>query len=133
MPSFDVDREEILVFPIDEEYLFTHYFERTDVFEDLSDYYNGDAYRFEVPADEYESVAERLREAYYEPVVVEDYEPYCVVIEKYSEHADILRQSVLNWERRGHRFFLLKSELAVKEALEQGATKLEETDMVLGL
>lgn len=135
MPSFDVDAEELYVFKIDDEYLFRAYFEHTDLFERLSEYYDDDAYRFEVPAEEYDAVAETLEEFYYEPIVVDGEEraDFCVVTGKYDEHAAILKQSVLNWERRGHRFFIMQSPLAVDEAIERGATPLDETDFVLGL
>jgi hypothetical protein len=133
MPQFDVDAERITVFCIDEEYLFSHYFDQTDVFEDLSAYYTEDAYRFEVPAEDFDAVRGRLEEAYFAPEVVTDLEPYCVVIGKYDEHAAILRESVVTWERRGHRFFVMKDDLAVKEALEQGADRVSETEFALGL
>lgn len=131
--TFDVDAERLTVFHIGEEYLFTHYFDREHLFEQLQPYYDADAYRFEVPEEKFEDVRELLTEEYFEPVVVEDLEPYCVVIEKYEKHADMLRNSVVTWERRGHKFFLLKDELSVKEALEQGATRIEETEFALGL
>lgn len=135
MPEFDVDAERITVFRIDDEYLFAHYFDRQDIFDDLSEYYNDDAYRFEVPEAEFDNVRERLADAYFEPVVVDrdDFDAYCVVKEKYTEHAEILRESVVHWERRGHLFFLMKNELAVEEALERGATRLADTDFVLGI
>ena len=66
-------------------------------------------------------------------VVVTDLEPYCVVVEKYDEHATVLKQSVATWERQGHRFFLMKDDLAVREAVERGATPVGETDFVVGL
>ncbi|MFB6201346.1 MAG: hypothetical protein ABEI98_04980 [Halorhabdus sp.] len=135
MADFDVDTEELYVFKIDDEYLFSAYFEHEDLFDRLSQYYNGDAYRFEVPADEYDAVVEALNEYYYEPIVIEadNRVDFCVVTGKYDEHAEILKRSVLNWERRGRRFFLMRSPLAVDEAIERGATPLEETDFVLGL
>lgn len=133
MPTFDVDRDEIIVFEIGDEYLFSYYFDQQDVFEDLRDYYNEDEYRFEVPADAFDTVRERLEDAYLDPVVVTDLEPYCVLIDKYDEHAEILKRSVATWERQGRRLFLMKDELAVKEALEHGATRISETDFVVGL
>lgn len=133
MPTFDIEAERLTVFHIGDEYLFTHYFDRDDIFEQLQPYYDSDAYRFEVPAEEFDEVRELLTEEYFEPVVVEDLDPYCVVIEKYDPHADILRNSVVNWERRGHKFFLLKDELSVKEALEQGARRIADTEFALGL
>lgn len=133
MPTFEVDRDEIIMFEIGDEYLFSHYFDQQDVFEDLREYYNEDEYRFEMPTDEFDTVRERLEDAYFDPVVVTDLEPYCVVIDKYDEHAAILKRSVVTWERQGRRFFLMKDELAVKEALERGATRISETDFVVGL
>ena len=133
MPEFDVERERINVFRIDDDHLFVHFFDRTDLFEAFREYYNDDAYRFEIPEGEFDEVRGRLTAEYFNPVVIEDPEPYCVVKEKYTKHADILRNSVVNWERRGHRFFIMKDELAVKEALERGPQRLEETDFVLGI
>jgi len=133
MPQFDVDAERITVFRIDNEYLFSHYFDQKDVFADLSEYYNEDAYRFEVPVEDFDAVRERLEEAYFAPEIVTDLDPYCVVIDKYDEHAAILRESVITWERRGHRFFVVKDDLAVKEALERGAERVSETEFALGL
>jgi len=133
MPTFDVDPDRITVFQVDGEYLFSHYFTRQDIFEQLSDYYNEDAYRFEIPTEEFDSVREQLADEYIELVVADELEPYCVVKDKYTEHADILRDSVLSWERDGQLFFLMKDDLSVKEAIEQGATPIEETDRVVGL
>lgn len=133
MTDFDVDPERITVFRIGEEYLFSHYSDRRDLFDDLREYYDGDDYRFEVPGDEWEAVRELLEEAYFEPAVVEELEPYCVVKEKYAQHADVLRNSVAHWERDDHLFFLVKDDLSVREAVERGAERLEDTDFVIGL
>ncbi len=133
MADFDVDRERINVFPVGTEYVFTHYFDRTDLFEEFREHYNGDEYRFEVPREEFPAVERRLSEAYFDPVVIEDLESYCVVKEQYTEHADILKDSIATWERRGHLFFLMETELSVKKSLEAGARRLEDTEFVLGL
>ena len=133
MPDFDIDKESIVVFHIGDEYLFSHYFDRQDIFTAPQEYYQDENYRFEVPEDDFESVQQRLEDAYYKLTVVGELEPYCVVIDKYDEHAEILRESVATWERRGQRFFLMKNELAVKEAIERGADRLTETEFVLGL
>lgn len=133
MSSFNVDRERILVFPVDDGYLFRKYFEHTDLFEQLREYYNDSAYRFEVPREAFDDVAEILREAYFEPVTVDDIDEYCVVKEQYQEYAPILRLSVMHWERRGYNFFVMKDELSVEEAIERGATRLSEADLVSGL
>ena len=133
MPEFDVATEQITVFRVDDDYLFKHFFERADIFEELSDYYDQTEYRFTIPADEFDEVCEFLEGEYYEPVVVEELEPYCVVKEKYTKHADILRNSVANWERDGQLFFLMKDELSVREAVEKGARRIGETEFVVGL
>jgi hypothetical protein len=127
------DPDQFLVFAVDDEYLFSQYFDRTDVFEDLREYYNDTEYRFEVPDAEFDAVRERLEDAHYEPVVVTDLEPYSVVIDKYDEHAEILKRSVATWQRRGRRFFLMKSDLAVKEAVKRGAKRVGDTDFVVGI
>jgi len=133
MPAFDVDPESLTVFAVGDDYLFAHYFDRRDLFTELSEYYDEDEYRFEVPAAAFPAVRDRLEDAAYDPQVVTDLEPYCVVVEKYDKHAAILKESVANWERRGHRFFLLKDAFAVEKALERGATAIEETEFVVGL
>lgn len=133
MATFDVDPERILVFNLGDEYIFKHYFQRRDLFEALQEYYNGDTYRFEVPADELAAIREELAEEYYELELIENLEPYCVVKDQYTDHAAILRESVANWTRDGYHFFLMKNELAVKTALEHGATRISETDLVVGV
>ena len=133
MPSFGIDPERINLFDVGGRYLFKHYFERTDIFDALSEYYNGDEYRFEVPTDELEEVRDTLDERYYELVAIDDPEPYCVVKEQYTPHAAILRNSVAHWSRDDHNFFLMKDELSVHEALEAGAKPVSETSFVVGL
>lgn len=71
-------------------------------FERLQEYYTHDAYRFEVPAKKFEAVREMLADGYYELIVVDDLDPYCVVKEAYTLHAAILRLSVVHWSRDGH-------------------------------
>ena len=127
------EREPIYVFKIDDAYLFTHYFARTDVFSELQMYYDDDEYRFEVPEDEFPRVLEVLEQNYYGPIRVEDIKKFAVVKEEYTEHTDILRNSVMHWNRDGYDFFVMQSPQAVEEAVEQGATPIEETDLVLGL
>lgn len=133
MPEFDVDAEPIYVFEIDDTYLFKYYFERQDVFSELSEYYDDAAYRFEVPTADFENIRDLLEDNYYEPTIVEDIEAFSVVIEQYSKHADILRNSVIHWTRDGYYFCVIQDPLAVDQAVEQGATRLEDTDLVLGL
>ena len=127
------DREPIYVFNIDVSYLFTHYFARTDIFSELQEYYTDDEYRFEVPEEDFPRVLELLEKNHYKPIKVGDIAEFAVVKDQYTEHADILRNSVLHWSRDGYNFFVMQSPRAVEEAVEQGATLLEDTDLVLGL
>lgn len=133
MTTFDIEMEPLTVFEVGDECLFIQYSDNQALFEDLLKYYNDEAYRFEVPASEFGAVANRLEEAYFEPTVVTELEPYCVLIEKYDNHAEILKHSVATWERDGKRFFLMKDELAVKDAIERGAMPTSKMDSVVGL
>jgi hypothetical protein len=88
LPTFDIEPEEIIVFPVEDEYWFSHYFDREDLFERLREYYNAEAYRFEIPAEEFEPVREELAGEYIDLVVAETLDSYCVVTEQYTEYGD---------------------------------------------
>jgi len=134
MADFDVDPEPIHVFLLDGTYVFKHYFELNDLFDALSEFYDGDEYRFEVPEHAWDDVAAVLREYHYDPTVVDDVATFVVVKEQYTQHAKILKNSVANWTRRGHNFFLMKEPLAVERAVqEHGATPVAETDLAVGI
>lgn len=133
MPEFDVDKEPIYVFELDDTYLFKYYFERTDIFDTLREYYEDEEYRFEIPAEEFPEVQDLLENNYYKPIFVDDVENFAVVKEQYTEHADILRNAVMHWTREGYHFFIMQDPVAVDQAVEQGATRLEEIDLVLGI
>jgi len=130
MPTFDVDATEIPVFEVNGIYVFKHYFEDADVFEQLEAYYNESAYRFELPTDDdLASVADVLADHFFELAVVEEIEPYCVAINKYEDHADILRNAVVTVTRGDIKIFLMKDELSAEQAIENGATRLTDTDL----
>jgi hypothetical protein len=131
MPA--TDSRTITAFHIGEEYVFSHYFERDHVFDRVREHYDDDGYRFEVPEAAFDEVRPFLEAEGFRVEVVENPEPYCVVIERYEPHADVLRESVANWERRGHLFFLLPDDPAVQEALDAGATPVAETEFALGI
>lgn len=135
MPEFGSDLEEIYAFEIDGEVLFKQYFAVKSIFRELQPYYNGEEYRFEVPSDDLGALRDQLNEYGYDLRVVADaeIESFCVVKEQYTKHADILRNSVAHWSRDGYNFFLMKDPLAVDQALEQGAQRVGETNLVAGL
>lgn len=124
---------DVYLFELDDRYLFKRYFPQTDVFDTLREHYVNDAYRFEVPDDALDTVVESLRDHGYEPTVVDDPEPFCVVIDQYESHADILSRSVVNWTRRDHRFFLMPDPMAVEQAIEQGAVLVTESSFEAGI
>lgn len=130
MPSFDVDREQVNLFRVEDRYLFKQYFEQDDAFTALRDYYNQDDYRFEVPPDAVEEVKQVLREHMFEPVVVDAPAEFCVVYPKYTDHPDVLfKAAVLQRSKRDKHLFLLKDQLSVEQAVNNGATRLADTDL----
>ena len=130
MPSFDVDREQVNLFRVEDRYLFKQYFDQDTVFTALRDYYNQDDYRFEVPPDVVEEVKQVLREHMFEPVVVDAPAEFCVVYPKYTDHPDVLfKTAVLQRSKRDRHLFLLKDQLSVEQAVNNGATRLADTDM----
>ena len=133
MPQAERGSDRILAFDVGDEYVFSYFFDHGGLFDQLRAYYDDDAYRFEVPPDEFGEIRELLAEVGYEVQVVENPEPYCVVVEQYAEHAAILRESVAHWTRRGHHFFLMRDEFAVEKALDRGATPVSETELVAGI
>lgn len=133
MAPFEGDENPIYAFEIEDAYYFSQYFEQEDLFDVLQEYYDPERYRFEVPAQDLGEVREVLESYYYDPIVVEDPAPYIVVKEQYTEHADILRNSIMHWSRRGYNFFLMKDEQAVAQAVEDGAIRIEETEFVAGI
>ncbi|MDS0476822.1 hypothetical protein [Natrinema sp. 1APR25-10V2] len=130
MPTFDVDREPLYVFLVGDRYLFKAYFDEDNMFDALRPYYNEDDYRFEVPQDAFNDVKEVLEDHFYEPVVVRDLEPFCVVYPKYTEHPTVLfKAAVLQRSRSDKHIFLMKDQRSVEQAVNRGAIPLTESDI----
>lgn len=124
--------EEINAFPVADAVLFKHYFEGADVFDRLKPYYDGTQYRFEVPADEFESVRRFLRDHGYHLSVVDHQIEYYVVVRQYSDHPEnIFKGSVRQESVDGYNCFLMKDRAAVETAVAQGATELADTSLSL--
>jgi len=124
---------DLYVFEVNDQYLFKQYLDAPELFDALRGYYVRDEYRFEVPVDEFDDVAARLRDHGFEPTIVDDLEPFCVCIGQYEKHADILKESVANWTRREHKFFLMRSPFAVEQAVGRGATLVADTEFEAGI
>jgi hypothetical protein len=115
----------IPIFPIGEKYLFKHYFEERNLYSRLSQFYNGEKYRFEIPGSELEDVMSFLRENGKSIAVVEDVEDFVVVKKKYTKHPDILfKESVLQRSHSGHNLFLMKNHSSVNAAITNGAAPI---------
>jgi hypothetical protein len=132
MPPFDVDTTEINAFEVEEAdlYIFRQYFDNDEIFDELREWYNSEQYRFEVPTDELDTVETFLDEYFYDLAQIpsDAIGPFCVVKEKYTDHADILRNSVYHTSRGNNTVFVMQDRLSAEQAVEQGATPLADSD-----
>jgi hypothetical protein len=121
--------ERVNVFPIGDNYLFKHYFDRDKAFSLLKDYYNNKEYRFEVPAEEFDPLRDSLLEYGYGLVVVDAIAEFEVVVKRYRSHPDnIFEDSVIMQIVDGYNCFLLTDQEAVDRAVKQGAIRLVESE-----
>lgn len=124
-------RERINVFRVDDDYLFKHYVDEA-VFAEIERYYDEYEYRFEVPADRFAFVRKLLEDNDYQPVVVEDPEPFTVLKRKYTDHPDALfRDAVFHLSRDNFNCFVMKTREAAERAVDRGAVPLAERNVEL--
>lgn len=124
--------ERINAFPVDDSYLFKHYFESDELFARLQRYYEPYDYRFEVPADRFEGIRAILSDSDYALVPVEDPEPFAVVKRKYTDHpSSLFRHAVYQRSVDNFNCFVMKSRDAVERAVEAGATPIAEAAVTL--
>lgn len=122
--------EQVNVFEVDEMYLFKQYFDSEEVFDRLKQYYNNQQYRFEVPPDDFENLCSFLADHGYGLVVVGAIDEFVVVVEKYTTHPEnIFKQSVMQRSVDDYNCFLMTDQVAVEQAMHEGATRLTETDL----
>jgi len=127
MPSFDIDTEEITAFELGDRYLFTTYFDKEPLFNQLQQYYHSDKYRFEIPESDLKQVRQILDEFFYDLVIETSWEDYLVATDKKADSSTILKNSVMKTRRGRHEIHLMKDKLSVEQALEHGATPLEKS------
>lgn len=126
--------QRVNVFPVDERYLFKHFFDEDEVFAKLKRYYDEYEYRFEVPAERFEHIRDFLTDHGYAPTVVDSPDPFVVVKRKYTDHPEVLfRGSVLHRSVGNFNCFVMKDSDTVEEALERGAKRLADTDVAFSL
>jgi hypothetical protein len=130
MPTFAVESRPLTVFALDKAYVFKHYFDQQELFAALEPYYDESAYCFEVPEEAFAEVETQLEEFFYAPEVVADPAPYCVVYPRWDERPTVLNKAAVCADPvRDHVVFLMKDQLSVEQAVHQGATPLDETEL----
>lgn len=122
--KFDIDRKKINIFKIGKQYCFKQYFNDKEMFNELSDYYNDKKFRFECgTAGERNKIMKLLWSAGFEPKLVEDLQDYMVKIDRFKKYGTILKNSIEYTELGSDRIFLMKDELSVEQAIEEGADR----------
>lgn len=123
-------QERVNAFPVGDRYLFKQYFEEDPVFARLKEYYRPGEYHFAVPADEFGAVQSFLADRGYGLVAVDPVEAFVVVVRKYTAHPDrIFKYSVTHRGQGDYNCFLLKDREAVERAVDDGATRIADTDL----
>lgn len=121
-------QERVNAFRVGEQYYFKYYFEETEVFSRINQYYDRYDYRFEVPAERFAWVKDFLADAGYELVEVTELEPFVVVKRKFTTHPKILfEKSVLHTSVQNFNCFVMTDRDAVEAAVSEGARLLRET------
>lgn len=122
--------ERINAFAVDDYYLFRHYFEGDEVFARLGRYYNNRQYRFEVPAEDFETLQAFLAKHGYGLVAIDEASipEFVVAVRKYTSHPeDIFKASVIHRPSEKYNCFLMTDQDAVTKAVEAGALRLTQT------
>ena len=65
---------------------------------------------------------------FYELVVEDSPEEYCVVADKETDTNAILRNSVMSKQRRNYDNYLMKDKIPLKQPVEQGAIRVEKLE-----
>ena len=129
--TFDVlpRRKSITVFKAGGHWIFKHFFDDSEIFRELADYYNKDLFRFEFKTvGERNKVLKLLDLRGFDVELVEDLKGYVVKLPRYSKYAPVLKNSVAMIETPEWRIFQMKDLAAVEEAQRQGA-KIVEVDV----
>ena len=122
--QFDINRKKVNIFKIGTLYCFKQYLDDRELFDELSEYYNERAFRFEC-----KTVGERIKIMKllwyrgFEPTTVEDFREYMVKIDRFKKYGDILKNSIEHTELGSDRVFVMKDRLSVEQALELGAER----------
>ena len=129
--TFDVvpRRKSITMFKAAGHWIFKHFFDDREIFQELADYYDKDLYRFEFKTiGERKKALKLLEMRGFDVDLVEDLKGYVVKLPRHSRYAAVLKNSVALIETPEWRIFLMKDLAAAEEAQRQGA-KIVEVDV----
>lgn len=122
--KFDINRKKVNIFKIGNLYCFKQYLDDRDLFDELSEYYNQQKYRFECKsAGERNKIMKLLISKGFDPIPIDDFKEYMVKIDRYKKYGIILKNSIEYTEMGSDRIFLMKDMFYVEEAMEDGAEK----------
>lgn len=122
-------KKEITIIKAGSRWLFKHFFEDKQIFQELADYYDKDGYRFVLRTPgERNLMAKLLTRRGFAVTVLENSRGYVVKLSRKSRYSWLLKNSLAKVETPEWRIFLMKDREAVQEAIRQGA-KLVEVDV----
>ena len=122
--EFDITKKKVNIFKIGNLYCFKQYLDDRELFDELSEYYNQQKYRFECKsAGERNKIMKLLISKGFDPIPVDDFKEYMVKIDRYKKYGNILKNSIEHTEMGSDRIFVMKDMLSLEQALEEGAEK----------
>ena len=122
-------KKEITIIKAGSHWLFKHFFEDKQIFQELADYYDKDGYRFVLKTPgEKNLVGKLLARRGFAVTVLENSRGYVVKLSHKSRYSWMLKNSLAQIETPEWRIFLMKDRETVQEAIRQGA-KLVEVDV----
>ena len=122
-------KKSITIIKAGSHWIFKHFFDDTESFRELADYYDKDGYRFVLKTPgERNLVQKSLEQRGFDVVLVENSRGYVVKLSHKSKYGGVLKNSLAQIETPEWRIFLLKDKNAVLEAIRLGA-KLVEVDV----
>ena len=122
-------KKSITIIKAGSHWIFKHFFDDTESFRELADYYDKDGYRFVLKTPGERNLVQKLLEHRgFEVELVENSRGYVVKLSRKSRYGDMLKNSLAQIDSPEWRIFLMKDQNAVLEAIRQGA-KLVEVDV----
>ena len=122
-------KKSITIIKAGSHWIFKHFFDDTEGFRELADYYDKDGYRFVLKTPGERNLVQKLLEQRgFDVELVENSRGYVVKLSHKSKYAGVLKNSLAQIETSEWRIFLMKDQAAVKEAIREGA-KLVEVDV----